>query len=263
MPIQSKKNTRHISKKNTRRTPSTLSKSIVHNKVTWTINHDGVGNTLDIEIPQKRAITIDGTILKMTKNVDLRMVTNVSGFLTNQSIFLVNAIATDKKAKVTVSPCTTAYGDIIIIDMSKYANNTIHVMKSNYIASTCDVQLSVSYGKSIPKILFSSGLFYLKAASKSGTGVLALHGYGRIEKHRVTPESPLKVHRQHLVAWDDGVKHNMTKPSSGWLPLFLSKQNGPMTEFSGDGYVYLQTRKKTYTLPISMDTKNYSPPADG
>ena len=177
----------------------------------------------------------------MTNDVDLKMTSNIRGLLTRQSVLQVKAIARGKNSVLTLAP--HGYGDIIILDISRYPNQCMHIMKSCFLAASQGVDLAVTTAKSIPKMLFSSGLFYMTASAPSGKGIVALHSSGAIEKHRVRPGQSVKVHRSHLVAWDNGVTHNMKSASSGWLGTLFSGQGILMAEFSGDGYVYLQTRK--------------------
>lgn len=230
------------SRKAQNRRSSLISKTISLKKTLFKVNHSGVANTLDINIPKNESIIVEnGTILKMSHDVDLEMSSNIRGLLTRQSILQVKAIAKEKNCVITLAPHD--YGDILILDLSRYPNQCMHIMKSCFLAASQGVDLEVTTAKSIPKMLFSSGLFYMTATAVSGKGVVALHSSGAIEKHRVRPGQSIKVHRSHLVAWDNGVTHNMKSASSGWLGTLFSGHGILMAEFSGDGYVYLQTRK--------------------
>jgi uncharacterized protein (AIM24 family) len=224
------------------RRSSKIAKTLSLKNTMFKVNHAGVANTLDITIPRHEFVLVEnGTILKMTSDVDLEMTSNIRGLLTNQSVFQVKAIAKGDRSVITLAP--HGYGDILILDLGRYPQHCMHIMKSCFLASSHGVDLAVTAAKSIPKMLFSSGLFYITATALSGNGIIALHCNGAIEKHRVRPGQSIKVHRSHLVAWDNGVTHDMKSASSGWLGTLFSGQGILMAEFSGDGYVYLQTRK--------------------
>jgi uncharacterized protein (TIGR00266 family) len=86
--------------------------------------------------------------------------------------------------------------------------------------------------------MFSSG--ELTVLGVSGRGMAFLSAYGSMYREKVTSGEPLVVDEDHIVAWTEGLGMNRQKDGS-IKSTFLGGE-GFVTEFSGEGYVWLQTR---------------------
>jgi len=64
--------------------------------------------------------------------------------------------------------------------------------------------------------------------------------YGSMYEVDVTPEDPLIVDEDHLVAWTDGL--DLSRRKDGSIKSTVFGGEGFVTEFRGDGHVWLQTR---------------------
>lgn len=86
--------------------------------------------------------------------------------------------------------------------------------------------------------MFSSG--ELTVLSLSGQGWAFLSACGGIETETIEPGDPLVVDEDHLVAWTDGL--GLTRRNDGGLTTTVLGGEGRVTELSGSGTVWLQTR---------------------
>ena len=86
--------------------------------------------------------------------------------------------------------------------------------------------------------MFSSG--ELTVLSLSGQGWAFLSACGGIETETVEPGDPLVVDEDHLVAWTEGL--GLTRRNDGDLTTTVLGGEGRVTELSGSGTVWLQTR---------------------
>lgn len=87
--------------------------------------------------------------------------------------------------------------------------------------------------------MFSSG--ELTVLSLSGHGWAFLAAVGGIETERVEPGDPLTVDEDHLIAWTDGL--GVSRRRDGNLKSTVLGGEGVVTEFTGSGTVWLQTRQ--------------------
>jgi uncharacterized protein (TIGR00266 family) len=86
--------------------------------------------------------------------------------------------------------------------------------------------------------MFSSG--ELTVLGLSGQGMAFISAYGSMHKEEVTQNDPLIVDEDHIVAWTNGLTLNRQKDGS--IKSTMLGGEGFVTEFRGDGYVWLQTR---------------------
>lgn len=86
--------------------------------------------------------------------------------------------------------------------------------------------------------LFSSG--ELTVLGISGQGMAFVSSYGSMYEVEVTPDEPLTVDEDHLVAWSAGL--SMDRRKDGSIKSTMLGGEGFVTEFTGDGHIWLQTR---------------------
>lgn len=86
--------------------------------------------------------------------------------------------------------------------------------------------------------MFSSG--ELTVLGLSGQGMAFVSAFGSMIEREVTPEEPLIVDEDHIVAWTDGL--SLDRQRDGSIKSTLIGGEGLVTEFSGQGSVWLQTR---------------------
>ena len=82
----------------------------------------------------------------------------------------------------------------------------------------------------------TGGLFVMET---NGAGTILVSAFGDILSLDVTPESPLVVDNEHVVAWDASLNYNI-QVASGMFGFTTGE--GVVNSFNGYGRVYIQTR---------------------
>lgn len=95
--------------------------------------------------------------------------------------------------------------------------------------------------------IFSSG--ELRILALSGRGTLFPGSFGGMVERAVTGGRPLVVDEDHLIAWTHGL--SLQRQKDGSLKSTLLGGEGLVTEFRGEGTVWLQTRDPTLFGPHS------------
>jgi uncharacterized protein (AIM24 family) len=226
--------------------------SLTHNSEKWTICQKGVNSTVKVKIPFGKKIRIEkNAILTMNKDVDLDVTSNfVGGFFSKQSMIQTFAEAKGPNATVMLAP--ESYGDIAIVNISE--TGPLKIMKSCYLASSNSVDINITTQSFSQTLLSGGGLTIMNAV---GSGIVAIHGSGGINKIRIRPGDKIKVDNGYQVAWDNNVDFTMVTASSGYASSMLSGA-GFMCEFSGDGYVYMQSRQPIRDMVIRL-IRQYCP----
>ena len=125
-------------------------------------------------------------------------------------------------------------GDIETIEIKPTKGYIIQ--KSAYIASTQGVDLDVKW-EGFTRGLFGQGLIMLKT---TGEGTLFINTFGAIDKHVLNVGQTLVVDNFHLVAFSDACAYKVRQ--MGGLKETLLSGEGLVTEISGPGEVYIQTK---------------------
>lgn len=86
--------------------------------------------------------------------------------------------------------------------------------------------------------MFSSG--ELTVLGLSGQGMAFISAYGSMYEQDVSQGDPLVVDEDHIVAWTDGL--SMSRQKDGSIKSTMLGGEGFVTEFRGNGHVWLQTR---------------------
>lgn len=116
-----------------------------------------------------------------------------------------------------------------------------------FLASTEGVEIETK-AQGVGKALFggSGGLFIMKT---SGSGRLAVSGFGHIRAMKVERDRPIMVDNGHLVAWDAALDYELSinTSRSGLLGKIVQSQitgEGVVMKFKGDGLVLVCSRNK-------------------
>ena len=87
------------------------------------------------------------------------------------------------------------------------------------------------------KAMFSGGGFFMLKVT--GPGTVYFCSYGALHEVEVPPEG-YTVDNENVVGWDEGLTFNVR--AFGGMRGFFFSSEGLVTDFSGQGKVYLQTR---------------------
>lgn len=116
-----------------------------------------------------------------------------------------------------------------------------------FVAATSGVDLKVRT-QSLGNALFGqSGGFFI--TETSGTGQVAIAGFGAMRVLDVSPEKEVIIDNAHVVCWDAALRHEITVATGrgGLLGGLVNSQfsgEGMVIRFSGRGKVYVCSRNR-------------------
>lgn len=150
-----------------------------------------------------------------------------------ESMFITTATGTVDDGEIAIAPPIP--GKIISLQVGgqqQYRLNT-----GAFLA--CDATLDYTMvNQGLGRAVFggTGGLFVMET---NGTGSILVSAFGDILSLDVTPESPLVVDNEHVVAWDASLNYNI-QVASGMFGFTTGE--GVVNSFNGYGRVYIQTR---------------------
>ncbi|WP_436936050.1 TIGR00266 family protein [Halovenus marina] len=140
--------------------------------------------------------------------------------------------ATNGVGSVTLVP--EHPGDVIAVNMSD--RRSLRVQSGSLLGWEPLVERSTELNNL--SNMFNSG--ELTVLGLSGQGTAFLSAFGSMVEREVTPQESLIVDEDHLVAWTPELSLNRQK--DGGLKSTVLGGEGLVTEFTGQGHVWLQTR---------------------
>jgi uncharacterized protein (TIGR00266 family) len=118
-------------------------------------------------------------------------------------------------------------------------SGSLLVQSGSWIASDPAIDVDSKWGGG--KTFFSGeGLILLRC---SGAGDLLVSAYGAIRSHELAAGEVITLDTGHVVAFDDTVQFTVRKAGS-WKSTILGGE-GLVTDFTGPGRVWLQTRSSS------------------
>lgn len=150
-----------------------------------------------------------------------------------ESMFITTATGAVDDGEIAIAPPIP--GKIISLQVGgqqQYRLNT-----GAFLA--CDATLDYTMvNQGLGRAVFggTGGLFVMET---NGTGTILVSAFGDILSLDVTPESPLVVDNEHVVAWDASLNYNI-QVASGMFGFTTGE--GVVNSFNGYGHVYIQTR---------------------
>lgn len=150
-----------------------------------------------------------------------------------ESMFITTATGAVDDGEIAIAPPIP--GKIISLQVGgqqQYRLNT-----GAFLA--CDATLDYTMvNQGLGRAVFggTGGLFVMET---NGTGTILVSAFGDILSLDVTPESPLVVDNEHVVAWDASLNYNI-QVASGMFGFTTGE--GVVNSFIGYGRVYIQTR---------------------
>ena len=197
--------------------------------------------------------------MTMSANVVLNVESSfLSGLFTGQSPVRVLAKPQSDRAPSEIVLAPHSYGQIVVHNLKKMQNCTLHIMHHCYLASSGAVNISINSSPTLSGAIFGGGLFMMAASVAPNTpdseSNVAIHGGGHITEHIITPNSCLKVEACHVVAWEDTVAHQMVTATKSFFSSAFSGE-GVMFQFTGNGSVYTQSRRSIRSIVGDMCSK--------
>jgi uncharacterized protein (TIGR00266 family) len=178
-----------------------------------------------------------GAMVSMSSNIEVQ--SGIQGGLFKSALrkvvggesFFVNTFtAAGGPARVTFAPSLP--GDVIPVDLA----GDLYVQSGSYLAGTSSIEIDIKWGGA--KSFFASeGLFLLHLR---GHGPVLLSSYGAIRRIPLDGGPGVVIDTGHIVAFDSTLTWNVRKVSGLFTSLISGE--GLVSEFSGRGNVWLQTR---------------------
>lgn len=149
--------------------------------------------------------------------------------------FFVNDFSSQRGGLVGVAAALP--GDMTVATLG--GAGSLLVQSGSWIASDPGIDVDAKWGGS--KSFFSGeGLILLRC---SGHGDVLMSAYGAIRSATLAPGETMTLDTGHVVAFDDSVQYRVRKAGS-WKSTLLGGE-GLVTDFTGPGRVWLQTRSSS------------------
>ncbi len=195
----------------------------------------------EITLPAGGAVRVEAGAMAMTRG-DITIKTSTQGgFLKGLKrtiggeSFFVNDFSSGSGGIVGVAPALP--GDMTVAELT--GTGTLLVQSGSWIASDPAIDVDAKWGGG--KTFFSGeGLILLRC---SGQGQVLMSAYGAIRPTTLAAGETMTLDTGHVVAFDDTVQYSVRKAGS-WKTTLLGAE-GLVTDFTGPGRVWLQTRSSS------------------
>jgi uncharacterized protein (TIGR00266 family) len=195
----------------------------------------------EITLPAGGAVRVEAGAMAMTRG-DIQVATSTQGgfmkglkrTLGGESFF-VNDFSSGTGGVVGVAAALP--GDMSLVSLA--GSGALLVQSGSWIASDPTVDVDSKWGGG--KTFFSGeGLILLRC---SGQGDMLISAYGAIRSHELAAGESITLDTGHVVAFEDTVQYSVRKAGS-WKSTILGGE-GLVTDFTGPGRVWLQTRSSS------------------
>ena len=195
----------------------------------------------EITLPPGGAVRVEAGAMAMTRG-DIQITTSTQGgfmkglrrTLGGESFF-VNDFTSAGGGLVAVAAALP--GDLTLARLD--GSRAVLVQSGSWIASDPSIDVDSKWGGG--KTFFSGeGLILLRC---SGSGDLLMSSYGAIRFTELAQGETMTLDTGHVVAFDDSVQYSVRKAGS-WKSTILGGE-GLVTDFTGPGRVWLQTRSSS------------------
>ena len=150
-----------------------------------------------------------------------------------ESFFITYATGSSDDSFIGIAPSTP--GKIQCLQVG--AGRQYRINTGAFLA--CDQSVEyVMKSQGLERALFggTGGLFVMET---QGTGDIFVSAFGDLLAINVTPEKPITVDNEHVVAWDASLQYNIHVASG---EFGFKTGEGFVNEFHGNGTVLIQTR---------------------
>lgn len=210
------------------------------------------GETVKIErgsMAYKKDVDIVGKLNSNTKGFGALLGSIGRSLTSGESMFITEASGKSNNSEIGIAPASIGKIEKLTIGSSQYRLNT-----NAYLASDASVSYKM-VRQNISKAFFggTGGLFVMET---QGVGDLLIASFGDIIELEVTPNLPLTVDNNHVLAWSSDLDYNI-EIASGTFGFTTGE--GLVNTFRGSGKVLIQTRNiESLALDIAKFIPNNS-----
>lgn len=210
------------------------------------------GETVKIErgsMAYKKDVDIVGKLNSNTKGFGALLGSIGRSLTSGESMFITEATGKSNNSEIGIAPASIGKIEKLTVGSSQYRLNT-----NAYLASDASVSYKM-VRQNISKAFFggTGGLFVMET---QGVGDLLIASFGDIIELEVTPNLPLTVDNNHVLAWSSDLDYNI-EVASGTFGFTTGE--GLVNTFRGAGKVLIQTRNiESLALDIAKFIPNNS-----
>lgn len=199
----------------------------------------------EISLDAGQTASVERGAMVYMRNVDLSAGTNSksSGLgglvravarsaVSNESVFITTATGTANGATIGVAPSIPGKISALHCGAAQYRLND-HA----YLASDSSVTYNMVRQKAGGALFGGTGGFFVMETQ--GQGDVLVSAFGDLIELEVTPEAPITIDNQHVVAWDASLNYRI-EVASGTFGFMTGE--GLVNTFSGSGKVLIQSR---------------------
>lgn len=199
----------------------------------FTIAGDPDYGMVNITIPQGRTLKAEnGAMAYMDSSLSMR--TKIGGgfkrMVSGEKLFINEFTATDGDGEIGIAPGTP--GDIGHVFLER---ETIYLQNSSYLASSPDLEVGIDF-QGFKGFFSGEKIFMIRC---TGTGDLWFNTFGGMIE--IDVKESYVVDTGYIVGFTAGLDYDV-RPVGGLKSLFFSGE-GLVCRFSGEGTVWIQTRK--------------------
>lgn len=179
-------------------------------------------------IAMSSTIEVETSVFK-NQNAKAGMFKAFKRMLAGESFFL-NQFTARAPGEVYLS--TPLPGDMQTIHMVQ--GSALMIQAGNFVATEPQITIDVVW-QGLKNLFSGQSLFWVKVA---GQGQVLVNAFGSI--YEIEVNGSYVVDTGHIVAFDEGLKYNLSKAGSSWLHSFFGGE-GIVCRFEGRGKVYCQS----------------------
>lgn len=178
-------------------------------------------------------VKIEGKTNSKTKGIGGLIRATGRSLASGESVFMTFAKGEKDNSQIGIAPAIP--GKIICLKVDE--NKQYRLNSGAFLASDESVSYVIKK-QDVGKALFAGtgGLFVMET---EGTGDLLVNAFGNLIELEVTPDNPIVIDNEHVVAWDRSLEYKI-KIASGTFGFMTGE--GIVNEFSGHGKIWIQTR---------------------
>ncbi len=150
-----------------------------------------------------------------------------------ESMFITHAQGTSDNGHIGIAPAIPGCIRKLEVGLNQYRLNT-----GAFLACDDGVAYNMVLQKNVGGALFggTGGFFIMETMGK---GDLLVNAFGSLVELEVTPDRPLTIDNEHVVAWDATLNYQIRFASG---VIGFTSGEGLVNEFHGSGNVLIQTR---------------------
>lgn len=196
----------------------------------------GMGQQMKIErgaMVYMQDVELQGTSNSSSKGLGGFLKAAARSVVSGESVFITQAKGTSANARLGIAPGVPGFVAKLEVGSRQYRLNT-----GAFLACDDSVAYNVIAQKNVGKAFFggTGGFFIMET---TGSGDLLVNAFGALVSLDVTPDRPLTIDNEHVVAWDSTLDYEI-RVASGIIGF--TSGEGLVNEFHGSGKVLIQTR---------------------